>query len=98
MTRNYNRSEILNFAELSEDLQKQVLDTYSFNDSEDIYYDSYVVSIFDGQETALPLSMFIKTTDKNKFTHGIYSDSYFSGYFLTFDSSMSECVIAYKYF
>lgn len=97
MIRNFNRSEILNFEELSEELQKEVLKTYSFNDSEDIYYDSYVVSIFKGQETALPLSMFIKT-DKNNFTHGIYSDSAFSGYFLTFDSNMSECVIAYKYF
>jgi hypothetical protein len=96
MTRNFNRSEILDFSELSEELQNEVLNNFNFEKS-DAYSTMYVISKFKGEKEALPLSIFIKTY-KNNFTHGIYSDSYFSGYFITFSKCNSECVIAYKYF
>lgn len=84
MTRNYNRSAIYSFSELSEQLQEQILSNFGFEHS-DAYSNSYVISKFNGEKEALPLGMFMRTG--NKFTHGIYSDSYFSGYFVTFNRS-----------
>ena len=96
MTRNYNRSEIFNFFELSEEMQKKVISDFSFEESE-AQEDSYVISKFKDKKTALPLSMFMRT-DGNNFTHAIYGESYFSAYYLTLSRCGSEAVIAYKYF
>ncbi len=96
MTSGYNRSGIVQFSELSEDQQKQVLDDYSFEES-DAYSTGYVM--FDskaGIEIALPLCMFMKTY--SRFTHGIYSTSAFDGYFITFNRGNDCAVIAHKHF
>lgn len=95
MTRNFNRSAVYSFSELSEQLQEQILSDFSFENS-DADSDLYVISKFNGEKTALPLGMFMRTG--NNFTHGIYCDSYFSGYYVTFNKSNDEVVIAYKYF
>jgi hypothetical protein len=96
MTRNYNRSEVLNYFDLSDEQKKEVFDNY-FSTIEEAEEDFYVISEFKDKEEAIPLSCFLKT-HQNNFTHGIYSDSYFSGYFLTFSKCNTEAVIAYKYF
>lgn len=96
MTKHYNRTEIYNFYELNKDLQNEVIENFGLEES-DAYDNMYVISEFEDHETALPLSMFMRC-EGNKFTHGIFSDSAFSGYFLTFDRHNSEAVIAYKYF
>ena len=93
MTRNYNRSEIFSFYELPEALQTEILEDRELPHAETT---SYVILKEDGKKTALPLDMFIRT-DRN-FTHGIYGLSYFSGYYVTLDRTMTEAVIAYKYF
>lgn len=93
MTRNYNRSEIFSFYELPEALQTEILEDRELPHAETT---SYVILKEDGKKTALPLDMFMRT-DRN-FTHGIFSDSYFSGYFLTLSKCGTEAVIAYKYF
>jgi hypothetical protein len=96
MTRNFNRSGIFNFFELSEEMQKEVINDFNFEES-DAHGTSYVISKFKDEKTALPLSMFMRT-DKNNFTHAIYGESYFSAYYLTLSRCNTEAVIAYKYF
>jgi hypothetical protein len=91
MTRNYQRSEIYSFFDLSEEQVKQILDYY--NNEEEAQEDSFVIL----NNEPLPLSQFMRTTN-NKFTHGIFSDSYFSGYFITLSKDCQDAVIAYKYF
>jgi hypothetical protein len=95
MTRNYNRSEIFNYYDLSPELQKQVKNDF-LDELIDLDSFQFVVSEFKGEKTAIPLGMFMRA-DSN-FTHGIYSDSYFSGYFVTLSRCNTEAVIAYKYF
>ena len=97
MTTTYNRSEIITYFELSDEQKKEVLDLYFSEESE--AEEAFFV-MFDHKkegETALPLSMFMKT-DKNNFTHGIYSTSAFDGYFITLSRSNDCAVIAHKYF
>jgi hypothetical protein len=96
MTRNYNRSLILSYYDLTEEQQNEVLSNFCFERS-DAEQSNYVISKFKGEEIAVPLSVFIRT-DKNNFTHGIFSESYFSGYFITLSKCNTEAVIAYKYF
>lgn len=94
MTKNYNRTGIFNFYELSKYQQAEILQDMEISEAEE---KSYVILKEDEEETALPLDMFIRT-EKNNFTHGIFSLSYFSGYFLTISRCGTEGVIAYKYF
>jgi hypothetical protein len=96
MTRNFNRSAIYSFHELTEEQQKQVFEDFSLELSE-AEKTMYVKSNFHGKVDALPLSMFLHQGGNN-FTHGIFSDSYFSGYFVTLNKSNDEAVVAYKYF
>jgi hypothetical protein len=94
MTRNYNRSHIFNFNELPEQLQAEILEDRELSDA---HSTSYVIIKEDGEKTALPLDMFMRT-DRNNFTHGIYGLSYFSGYYITLSRCNTEAVISYKYF
>jgi hypothetical protein len=96
MTRNYTRSEIYNFYDLSEDLQSEVINNY-YESEEQASEDNFVIIKFKGEKEALPLSQFLRT-ENNNFTHGVYSQSYFSGYFLTLSRFGESCVVAYKYF
>ena len=93
MTKNYNRTGIFNFHELTSYQQAEILQDMELAEAEE---KSYVILKEDEDETALPLDMFMKT-DGN-FTHGIFSLSYFSGYYLTLSRCGTEGVIAYKYF
>ena len=93
MTRNYNRTGIFNFFELSQYLQAEILQDMEIAEAEE---KSFVILKEDEEETALPLDMFMRA-DGN-FTHGIFSLSYFSGYYLTLSRCGTEGVIAYKYF
>lgn len=96
MTRNYNRSCLYSFEELTNDQQNQVLSNY-FSDMSEAMEDQFVISELENREEVIPLSMFIKTNGNN-FSHGIFSDSYFSAYFITLNRFCDEAVIAYKYF
>jgi hypothetical protein len=91
MTRNYNRTNFYLFFQLSETQQAEVLNIFSPDDAENTLY-----AIDEENDKAIPLSAFIRT-DGN-FTHGIFLDSYFSGYFLTFSKCGMNGVLAYKYF
>lgn len=93
MTKNYNRSNIYCFFELPQHSQAEILQDISIEDAENT---QYVILEDDGEETALPLDMFMRT-DGN-FTHGIFSLSYFSGYYITLSKCGTQAVIAYKYF
>ena len=96
MTSHYNRSKIYSFSELPQHLQEQV--DWEYGRIKEEF--SYVVFKYEEEgrveEVALALGMFMKA-DSN-FTHGIYSLSYWSGYYLTFNRDNSEAVIAYKHF
>jgi hypothetical protein len=96
MTRNYNRSYLFSFNELSDDLQRDVMRNY-FDELSDAQSTQYVISKFKDQKDAVPLSLFMRT-DGNNFTHGIHADSFFSGYYITLSRCGQEAVIAYKYF
>ena len=91
MTRNYNRTNFYLFFQLSEMQQTEVLNYLSPEEIENTLY-----AIDEENDKAIPLSAFVRT-DGN-FTHGIFSDSYFSGYFLTFSKCGTSGVLAYKYF
>lgn len=100
MTRNYNRSEIYNFWDLLESQQEQVKNDFCL-DEEACLSDNFFKSVYLAPNgkiyiTILPASRFIKIN--GKFTHGIYADSAFSGYFVTISKCNTEAVIAYKYF
>ena len=96
MTRSYNRSEIFSYYDLSPELQEQVKNDF-LDELIDLDSFQFVISEFKGEMTAIPLGMFMKTYSNN-FTHGIYSDSAFSGYFVTLSRCNTEAVVAYKYF
>jgi hypothetical protein len=93
MTKAYSRSYIFNFNELPDNLQAEILEDRELSDA---HSTSYVILKEDGEKTALPLDMFMRTD--NNFTHGIYGLSYFSCYCVTFDRTNTEAVISYKYF
>ena len=96
MTSVYNRSQLYDFNDFSEEEQEGIKNTYSFEES-DAQSTTYVKLKMKDRTEILPLCMFIKT-DKNNFTHGIFGTSYFSGYFITLNKSNDEAVISYKYF
>jgi hypothetical protein len=96
MTRNYNRSYLFSFNELSDDQQRDVMRNY-FDELSDAHSTQYVISKFKDQKEAVPLCLFMRT-DGNNFTHGIHADSFFSGYYITLSRCGQEAVIAYKYF
>lgn len=68
-----------------------------FDELSDAHGTQYVISKFRDRKEAIPVSLFMRT-DGNNFTHGIHSDSAFSGYFITLSRCGQEAVIAYKYF
>lgn len=98
MTSMYNRSQVYSFNELTEQQQNEILDTYSFeqSDAQQTSYIKFINSKLLNVEF-LPLNMFIRV-DKSNFTHGVYGTSYFSAYYITFNRSNDEAVIAYKHF
>jgi hypothetical protein len=96
MTRNYNRSEILSYYDLTDEQKQDTANVYYLTD-EQAEQDNYVLITFKGKTEAVPLSFF-ERTEKNNFTHGIFTDTYYSGYFITLSRCNTEAVIAYKYF
>lgn len=92
MTRTYSRSEIVSYYDLTEAQQSEVIDTY-YDTAAEADEDSYVIL----EDSPLPLSMFMRT-DKNNFTHGIYSTSAFDGYFITLAKSGDCATVAHKHF
>lgn len=94
MTRNYNRTLIYSFYDLPQELKAEILQDMEISDADST---SYVIVKEDEEKIPLGLDMFMRT-EKNNFTHGIYSMSYFSGYYLTLSICGTQAVIAYKYF
>lgn len=99
MTSMYNRSQVYSFNELTEQQQKEILDVHSFENS-DAQQTSYVKFINTKLLNVefLPLNMFMRVGKNNNFTHGIYSLTAFSGFFITFDRCNEIAVVAYKHF
>ena len=98
MTRQYNRSTIYSFYDLTNKQQQQLIDEDNLT-AEELEEDFYVIfNHKDGEEDILALSNFIRTNRNNNFTHGVYSMSYFSAYYITFSRCNSEVVVAYKTF
>jgi len=94
----YNRSEILNFAELTEKQQQDVLSCY-YQDTADAEQDSFV--IFESKKSAefnaaLPLSQFMRIDGKSIW-NGVFGTSYFSAYFIKLSRCGTAAVIAEKY-
>jgi hypothetical protein len=94
----YNRSEIYNFFDLTEQEQEQVLNDYCL-ETEQAETDSFVCYRY-GKENEkkqfIPLSLFIRSSGKR--WDGIHGESYFSAYFIKLNRSNDEAVIAYNYF
>lgn len=91
MTKNYNRSEVYSYSELSADQQKTLLGLYDTEILQDANF------VLDAEGEALPLFNFMRTNN-NKFTHGVYGLSAFSCYTATFSKCGSMATVAYKYF
>lgn len=87
MKRTYQRSQILNFSELSEAQQKQAVDLVDLNAVDD----SYVL----WNNEPLPLSMFMRI-DKGLF-HGCYDQSYFSAYLIRINRTNEAATVVYAH-
>jgi len=97
MNTNYNRSEILNFWDLTEKQQQDVLDCY-YQDQSDAENDSFVIFESKNKEynAALPLSQFMRIDGKSIW-NGVFGTSYFSAYFIKLSRCGTAAVIAEKY-
>jgi len=97
MRTNYNRSEVVNFYDLTEKQQQDVLDCY-YQDQSDAENDSFVIfeSKNKDNSTALPLSQFMRINGKSIWD-GVFGTSYFSAYFIKLSKCGSAAVIAEKF-
>ncbi len=96
MTSNYNRSEIYSFFDLSEEQQNEALN--NSNDQEHAEERSYIIYKHKSGDQVLPLDMFIAIREgKPTVFHGIYAQDYFSAYFVKFNKSNDEALVAYRY-
>jgi len=97
MRTNYNRSEVVNFYDLTEKQQQDVLDCY-YQDQSDAENDSFVIFESKNKEynAALPLSQFMRINGKSIWD-GIFGTSYFSAYFIKLSKCGSAAVIAEKF-
>ena len=89
-TPRYNRSDILNYFELSEE-QKVQIRSYYHDEEEAASEDSYVLL----NKEALPLSMFMKID--NSIWHGVYGSSAFSAYFIKISRCGTAAVVAERF-
>lgn len=96
-TTTYNRSEVLNFHDLTDKQQQDVLDNY-YQDREEAEQDRFVIFQAKKREydAALPLSQFMRTTG-SKLWDGIFGTSYFSAYFIKLNKSRDGALIAEKH-
>ena len=97
MRTNYNRSEVVNFYDLTEKQQQDVLDCY-YQDQSDAENDSFVIFESKNKEynAALPLSQFMRIDGKSIWD-GVFGTSYFSAYFIKLSKCGSAAVIAEKF-
>lgn len=98
MTINYNRSELYSFFDLTTDQQNEVLQDIEAEQAEQ---ETFVIYKHKEGNQILPLGMFMRidypVNTKGLFD-GVYSKSAFSAYFIKFNNSNDEVVIADKYF
>jgi len=91
----YNRSEILNFFDLSEVQKQNVLRQMDMEQAEE---DGFV--LFTGgndiDPEPLPLSMFMRS-NHSKIWDGIYGTSYFSAYFIKIARSGDMALVAERF-
>ena len=97
MTTNYNRSEIVNFFDLTEKQQSDVMDCY-YQEQAEAEQDSFVIFEAGKKEynAALPLSQFMRL-DNTKHWDGIFGTSYFSAYFIKISKCGSCAVVAERF-
>lgn len=96
MTTKYNRSEILNFNDLTESQKQDVLSCY-YQDEQDAENDSFVIFKAKKSEydAALPLSQFMRINGKSIWD-GVFGTSYFSAYFIKLSKCGTMALIAEK--
>jgi len=90
MTYFYNRSEVVSYYDLTEKQQSDNVDYLGLELASETMY-----VICDHNNEALPLCMFMRTTNNN-FTHGVYTQTNSSAYCITFNRSNDEAVVAYR--
>ena len=101
-TRSYNKSEILNFSDLTEAQQTEILDTM---EPEQAQEDSFVLfhHTYKGErnKVPLPLSMFMRINNNMRYNstrwHGVYSTSAFSAYYIRLSESGDMALVAECY-
>ena len=96
MTTKYNRSEVLNFFDLTEAQREDVISCY-YKDEKEAENDSFV--IFEAKKpeynAALPLSQFMRINGKSIWD-GVFGTSYFSAYFIKLSKCGTIALIAEK--
>jgi len=96
MTTKYNRSEVLNFFDLTEAQREDVISCY-YQDEKEAKNDSFV--IFEAKKpeynAALPLSQFMRINGKSIWD-GVFGTSYFSAYFIKLSKCGTMALIAEK--
>lgn len=92
-TARYNRSTLISFFELSETQKQDVLGYMELEDAEET---SFVeLDFINSESEAIPLSMFMLTN--GGIWDGYYTITNTSAYFIKFNKSNSEALIASKY-
>ena len=88
----YTRSQIFSAIELPKEKHAEMRHEMDYLTDEEFEDQSFVD--FFGE--FLPLSMFMRL-DNSKVWHGVYGTSYFSGYFIRFNRSNDEALVAERF-
>ena len=92
----YNRSEILNFFDLTEKQREDVVSCY-YQDESEAENDTFV--IFEAKKpeynAAIPLSQFMRL-DRPSIFDGVFGTSYFSAYFIKLSKCGTMAVVCEK--
>lgn len=89
----YNRSAIYTWYDLNKEQQRKLRTVYGMH----IKDSQFVFHNVNERTDILPLSMFMRFDNKNSLWHGYYGTSYFSCYFIRFNHSNDEALIAERY-
>lgn len=98
----WNRSDVLNFWELSEDQQGRLLtDRAGVEERQDLEADHYVIFRYPNREEVLRLSDFMRFDPQGprrvRLWDGYHGTSYFSCYFIKLSPCGTVAVVAERY-
>ena len=92
----YNRSGIFSWYELTDEQQERVKDCYGHEPEFTEEASFVLIKTTKDEHEPLPLDMFMRT-QHSKVWHGVYGTSAFSAYFIRFNRSNDEALVAERF-